>query len=172
MPFIIFFLLISLPVLEVASIVQMSRWVGPLMTFLLLAASVAFGAFLIRSQSLVVGRRVMEAMRAGAPPEKAMLDSGMISLAGVLFMIPGFFSDIVAVLLLIPAARRWMWRGMSYGLRGRAPPRQTQTNFEPQPQKPQRASDVIDVEFTEVPRDQDSGAASARRDDSPWTKPL
>ena len=38
MPFLIFFLMISWPVLEVASIIQVSRWVGPLATFLLMGA--------------------------------------------------------------------------------------------------------------------------------------
>ena len=80
MPFIIFFFIVSLPVIEVASIVQVSRWVGPFVTFLLLAASVAFGAFLIRSQSLKVGQKVMEAMRAGTPPEEPLLDSASIIL--------------------------------------------------------------------------------------------
>jgi UPF0716 protein FxsA len=172
MPFIIFFLLISLPVLEVASIVQMSRWAGPVGTFLLLAASITFGAFLIRSQSLVVGRRVMEAMRTGVPPEQPLLDSGMISLAGVLFMIPGFFTDLLAICLLIPAARRWIWRGMAFSLRGRVQSQRAQPRPEPQPQKPRRAEDVIDVEFTEVPRDQGGSESHAHRDDSPWNKPL
>jgi UPF0716 protein FxsA len=170
MPFIIFFILISLPVIEVASIVQVYRWIGFVPTFLLLTAGVAFGAYLIRSQSLVVGRRVMEAMQAGAAPDKPMLDSGMISLAGVLFMIPGFITDIVAILLLIPAARRWMWRGMSFGLRGRAQTWRTSVRTEPGSQKPKRADDVIDVEFTEVPREQRDGKEGAPPSDSPWSK--
>src|SRR5262249_28380268 len=119
MPFLIFFLLISLPVLEVASIVQVSRWIGPFATFLLLAASVTFGIFLVRSQSVMAGRRMMTALKAGTPPEEPLLDTGAIILAGVLFMIPGFVSDILALFLLVPAARRLMWRGMSFGLRGR-----------------------------------------------------
>jgi UPF0716 protein FxsA len=171
MPFIIFFLLISLPVLEVASIVQVSRWIGPVLTFLLLAAGVALGMFLIRSQSLLVGRRVMEAMRTGSPPEKPLLDSGMISFAGVLFMIPGFFTDILAILLLIPAARRKIWGGMAYGFRGRSQSQRTQKRPEPEQQKPQRADDVIDVEFTEVQADTPPASGTAtQRGDSPWNK--
>ncbi len=177
MPFIIFFLMISWPVLEVASIVQMSRWIGPLATFLLLAGGVAFGAFLIRSQSRVVGLRVMEAMRAGAPPEKTLLDSGTVTLAGLLFMIPGFVSDAVAFMLLIPSMRNMIWRGASYGFRSTGPYRSSRPQARPEPQwnkkpqpKPKRAEDVIDVEFTEVPRDQSSGGADAKRTDSPWGK--
>jgi UPF0716 protein FxsA len=170
MPFLIFFLLISLPVLEVASIVEVSRWVGPLATFLLLAASVTFGIFLIRSQSALAGRRVMAAIQAGTPPEEPLLDTGAIMLAGVLFMIPGFISDILALFLLLPAARRLMWRGMSLGLRGRVRVWQTGRQPQSEPAKPQRAGDAIDVEFTEVPRDP-GGGGTRGRPDSPWGKP-
>ena len=117
MPFLFFFLIISLPVIEVASIVEVSRWIGGFSTFLLLAAGVAFGAFLIRSQSMTMGRRVLEAVQAGTPPEETMLESGAIMFAGVLFMIPGFFTDILALLLLLPVARRSIWRGISFGMR-------------------------------------------------------
>jgi UPF0716 protein FxsA len=170
MPFIIFFILISLPVLEVASIVEMSRWVGPLVTFLLLAASVAFGAFLIRSQSLAVGRRVVEAMQAGTPPERPLLDSGMVALAGILFMIPGFITDIVAILILIPAARRRIWKATAFSLRGTS--WRKRQGAEAEPKRAQQPGDVIDVEFTEVPKDQASEGSRAQRDDSPWRKPL
>lgn len=167
MPFIIFFILISLPVLEVASIVEVSRWVGPLATFLLLAASVTLGAFLVRSQSLVVGRRILRAMQAGLPPEKPLLDSGMIALAGILFMIPGFITDIAAILILIPFARRWIWRGMAFAMGRSQWRRETQAQG-----NPRSSADIIDVEFTEVPKEQAMGTGRARRGESPWSKPL
>lgn len=173
MPFLIFFLMISWPVLEVASIIQVSRWVGPLATFLLLAGGFAFGAFVVRSQSRVVALRVMQAVRSGTPPEKPLIEGGTATLAGILFMIPGFVSDAVAMLLLIPQIRDLIWRGLSYGFRNGQPVR-PQPRPEPQTarrqEKPQRQDDVIDVEFTEVPRDQRSGASSAKPADSPWGK--
>ncbi len=173
MPFLIFFLMISWPVLEVASIIQVSRWIGGLATFLLLAGGFAFGAFVIKSQSRTVALRVMQAVRSGTPPEKPLIEGGTATLAGILFMVPGFVSDVVAVTLLIPQIRDLIWRGLSYGFRSRQPVRQQPR---PQPQsarwqeKPKRQDDVIDVEFTEVPRDQGSGASSAKRADSPWGK--
>ena len=174
MPFLILFLMISWPVLEVASIIQMSRWVGSLETFLLLVAGFAFGAFLVHSQSRRVGLRMVQAMRMGAPPEKALLDSGTVTLAGFLFMIPGFVSDTVAAFLLFPQVRDVIWRGLSYGLRSGQPVRR-QGRAEPQTarrqEKPHRADNVIDAEFTEVPRDQTSGASRAKRSDTPWGKP-
>jgi len=173
MPFLIFFLMISWPVLEVASIIQMSRWVGPLATFLLLAGGFAFGAFVVRSQSRVVALRVMQAVRSGTPPEKPLIEGGTATLAGILFMVPGFVSDAVAMLLLIPQLRDLIWRGLSYGFRSGQPVR-TQPRPEPQTarrqEKPQRQDDVIDVEFTEVPRGKSSGASSAKPAGSPWSK--
>jgi UPF0716 protein FxsA len=169
MPFIIFFLVISLPVIEVASIVEAGRLVGPFATFLLLAAGVAFGAFLIRTQSRSMGRRVFEAMQAGAQPERTMLDSSAVIFAGLLFIIPGFFTDFLALLLLLPAARRLIWRGISFGMRGRRSTMRTQTRVWTDPPKPQRSEDVIDVEYTEVPRDHDNGNDGGRKD-SPWGK--
>jgi UPF0716 protein FxsA len=166
MPFLLFFLIISLPVIEVATIIEVSSLVGPLVTFLLLAASAVFGAFLIRSQSLIMGRRVMAAMRAGMPPEEPLLDSASIIFAGVLFMIPGFFSDFLALLLLLPEARRLLWRGISFSIHSKSENLRTKPQTSARPAKPPRAQDVIDAEFTEVPRDR-----SEPRRDSPWGKP-
>ena len=117
-----------------------------------------------------MGRRVMEAMQAGTPPEEPLLDSGSILLAGVLFMIPGFFSDILALFLLLPEARRLIWRGISFALRGRTRTLQTQARARAHAAKPHRGGDVIDVEFTEVPRGRNPDGGGAQRD-SPWGKP-
>jgi UPF0716 protein FxsA len=167
MPFLILFLVLALPVLEYASIVEMSGWIGPVWTALLLAADFAFGLYLIRSQSMAMGRRAVEAMRSGSPPEQAILQSGAIMLAGVLFMIPGFFSDILALLLLLPEARRLIWRAVAPRLGAQA--RRTQPRPESWPGKPGRADDVIDAEFTEVPPEERKTGSPAHRD-SPWSK--
>ncbi len=171
MPFLIFFFLISLPVLEVASIVEVSRWIGPLATFLLLAASAALGIVLIRSQSLTVGRRMMEAMRTGAPPERTLLDSGTITFAGVLLMIPGFITDVLALILLIPSARQWIWRGMSFGMRGSVRSWRARAGSGADAQRDHPEGDVIDVEYSEVPKDAPAGPSGMARGDSPWTRP-
>jgi UPF0716 protein FxsA len=172
MPFIVLFLFISLPVMEVASIVQVSHWIGAVPTFLLLAAGATFGVYLIRSQSLLLGSRMLEAMREGVPPQKPMLDGGMIIFAGILFMVPGFVTDFLALLLLIPAARRQFFRVMSFGFRNSGQTWRRRPQPRSKPQAPPHADDVIDAEFTEVPperreRDQAGGAASGG---SPWRR--
>ena len=173
MPFLIFFLMISWPVLEVASIIQVSRWVGPLVTFLLLAGGFAFGAFVVRSSKpgCCSSRHGGGALRHAA---RETADRGRNGYArrhplhG-----PGFVSDAVAMLLLIPQIRDLIWRGLSYGFRSGQPVR-TQPRPGPQTareqEKPQRQDDVIDVEFTEVPRNKSSGGSRAKPANSPWGK--
>ena len=97
-----------------------------------------------------------------------MRDSGAIIVAGVLFMISGFFTDILAdPPFVLPASRRLFWRGVSFGMRGRKSTIEARTWQEPPP-KPQRAGDVIDVEFTEVPKERDNGEGDGGRKELPW----
>lgn len=174
MPFLILFMMIAWPVLEVASIMQMARWVGSFQTFLLLAAGFVFGLFLIRSQSRILALRMVNALRTGEAPQKALIQSGTVSLAGMLFMVPGFISDAAAAVLLIPQMRDLIVHGIAArfgdGIQRRSHPHASRQES-PYREPPYRADDVIDVEFTEVPRGQGSGASSAKRADSPWGNP-
>ena len=170
MPFIILFLLLSWPVIEVASIVAVAGWIGSLATFLLLAASVAFGAFLIRTQSWLAPFKVVQSMREGNPPKQSLLRGATPILAGVLFMIPGFVSDAVALLLLVPAARRFIWRVVSFAMAERNARGGARAEPKTERPRPRRAEDVVDVEYTEVPR-HDHGEEGDRHRGSPWQRP-
>lgn len=168
MPFFILIAFLLLPLIEVASIIQVSRWIGVLPTLTLLVAFACLGLYLIRSQSILLGGRIVEAMRQGVPPEKPLLDSGVVSLAGFLFMIPGFVTDILALLLLIPLARRQIWRGIAFVVRSRF--RTWEASAQRGKTGHSRHDDVIDVEYTEVPPEKD-GKQGQGSQDSPWRTP-
>jgi UPF0716 protein FxsA len=168
MPFLFVFFALALPVIEFALFAEVSRAIGLFPAVLLILAGSAFGAYLLRSQSLIIGRRAFEAMQAGTPPEQALVDGGAVMLSGVLFAIPGFFTDILAALLLLPLARRAIWRGVSFGVQRKAAPSSQTHAWSDPPSKPHRSQDVIDVEFTEVPPDTNGNPGHK---DSPWSKP-
>lgn len=173
MPFLILLSVLVLPVLEIISFVQVSRWIGLLPMLLALGFSAAVGFYLIRSQSLAVGPKVLRAMREGTAPEKPLLDAAMLNFAGVLLIIPGFFSDLIALLLLIPTTRQILWQRASSHAKSRFDRyRATQTardRTQP-PQPPRQSSDVIDVEFTEVPPEKSKPRDIDSNQDSPWRK--
>jgi UPF0716 protein FxsA len=165
MPLFFFLAFLMLPAIEIASIIAASLWIGVIPTLLLLCAGTMLGLLLIRSQTLFLRERILRAMEQGNPPEKALLDSAMISFAGVLFIIPGFVTDALAGLTLLPFARRFIWRMAASAFRRR------NQGFRLKPRhgtaEPGRKEDVIDVEFTEVPP---SGRKAAGRE-SPWKRP-
>jgi UPF0716 protein FxsA len=87
---------------EIAVFIVVGQRIGVLMTLLLLFASFAGGLALIRSTGLafaeVMGRRPPSAAEAS----KLATSASFRMLAGVLFIIPGFLTDLLAMLLLLP----------------------------------------------------------------------
>lgn len=95
-------LLLSFPVLEAIGIFWAAGAIGSwVLLWLLLAA--AAGIMLIRVERVAWGARLLFSLQSGAHPLASLFASGRILLAGGLLVFPGFFSDAIAlVLLLIP----------------------------------------------------------------------
>lgn len=117
---------ILLPVLELLVLFKIGGWIGVLPLLALLAATAIAGGLLLRRQGLAAMRRALEQMARDEPPVQAMIDGIGLSLAGVLFILPGLISDVLGLLLLVPPLRRWLvllllgqavWR---WDVRGRA----------------------------------------------------
>jgi UPF0716 protein FxsA len=97
--------LLALPVLEIAVMVQVAQWFGVLNMFgLLLVVSVA-GLFVVKHQGTGAWRRVRAELQMGRVPGAALVDSALILTAGVLLVIPGFVTDAIGLLLLVPPVR-------------------------------------------------------------------
>jgi UPF0716 protein FxsA len=101
----LFLLFVVAPVAELYVIVQVSGSIGFLETLVLLVVVGAVGAFLIKREGLRVWRRFNEQMAAGKVPEKELADGVLLLIAGALMLAPGFVSDIVALLLVLPPTR-------------------------------------------------------------------
>ena len=99
-------LCLALPLLELAVMIKVGQAIGVWWTLLALIGIGVAGGMILRSQGFAVLRRAIEATREGQPPIGPMVDSMFLMLAGVLFLIPGFLTDIAGALLLIPPLRR------------------------------------------------------------------
>ena len=105
MAVILFFLLIGLPIAELYVIVQVSQGIGVLNTIgVLIAVSIA-GAWLLKHQGMATWMRLQETLARGEMPGKEVTDGAMILLGGALLMTPGFISDAVGLVLLLPPTR-------------------------------------------------------------------
>ena len=93
------------PLVELAVIIQVAGSIGALNTIGLLIAVSLVGAWLAKHQGLGVLRRIQAALDRGEMPSSEVADGGLILLAGALMIAPGFVSDAVALLLLLPPTR-------------------------------------------------------------------
>lgn len=102
--------LLALPLLEIAGFVVVGRQVGALATVGLVLASSVAGMLLLRHQGFGVMARVRAEMDAGRDPSRQLAHGAMIVLAAILLIIPGFITDIFAIVLLLPMVRDLAWR--------------------------------------------------------------
>lgn len=103
-------LALALPVLEILVIIEVARAIGGGLTFLLLVGGVVGGIWLIRREGQRSVRAMMAGWRQGAPPVEGLARSGWVVLAGVLLAIPGFITDVLAALVVVPFTRRVLGR--------------------------------------------------------------
>lgn len=98
-------LLLLWPVAELIVIVKVAEAIGVLLTLVLLFAGWPVGMWAIRSEGRVVWRRMAEAVQAGRVPAREVLDGALVLIGGTLLMIPGFITDVIGILLLLPPVR-------------------------------------------------------------------
>ena len=101
---------LAFPLLELAVLIKVGQSLGVWLTILLLIATGIVGGLLVQSQGLQAARRATESMAAGRPPIEPVVDSFMLMVAGILLLIPGLLTDIMALPLLVPPLRRWIAR--------------------------------------------------------------
>lgn len=98
-------LILLLPIVEILGIILVGNWVGALPTLLALLVTGIVGALLIRREGRRTYRSLQSASRGGGRISVDLADSGLVLLAGLLLLVPGFLSDVAGLLLLIPAVR-------------------------------------------------------------------
>jgi UPF0716 protein FxsA len=105
MPLLLVVLFIVVPIAELAVLIQIGQLIGVWWTIALLVADALLGSLLARSQGRIAWRRFNEALRAGRPPAREVMDGTLVLFGGALLLTPGFLSDILGLLLLLPPTR-------------------------------------------------------------------
>ena len=98
-------LLLALPLAEIATFILVGGAIGVLPTIGLVLLAGFGGIALIRWQGLQTLGRLQASLDAGGDPTGPLAHGALLAIAGILLVIPGFLTDIAALLLLIPAVR-------------------------------------------------------------------
>ncbi|MDQ3587583.1 MAG: FxsA family protein [Actinomycetota bacterium] len=113
-------LFILLPIAEIALLYQVGDAIGILWTVALLIADSIIGSLLLRSQGRAVWRRFQGTMESGRMPHREVQDGVLVVFGGALLITPGFLTDILGLLLLIPPTRSVIRRFVMRALAQRA----------------------------------------------------
>ena len=89
---------------------KVAVWIGFLPMVLLAAATSMLGVVLLRMQGLALQQQLNLALTRGEFPASALAEAGSGWISAVLLIIPGFFTDALGFLCLIPAVRRLLVR--------------------------------------------------------------
>lgn len=118
----LFLAFLVVPFLELFVILKVGGAIGALNTIGLLVLVSAVGAWLVKREGLGVLRRAQARIRAGGVPGTEVIDGVLILFAGALLLTPGFLTDAVGVLLLVPPARAGIRATATNRLRRRIAP--------------------------------------------------
>jgi UPF0716 protein FxsA len=103
-------LFIGVPLIEVYLLIQVGSEIGALPTIGLSILTAILGAYLVRLQGFSVLRRVYDLMDRDQVPALEVLDGALLLMAGLMLLLPGFLTDTLGFLLLIPPLRRLLIR--------------------------------------------------------------
>jgi UPF0716 protein FxsA len=104
LPFLVI-LFIVVPIAELYVIIQVGEAIGALPTIALLIADSVLGSLLMRSQGRSAWRRFNVALAEGRIPHREVLDGALVIFGGALLLTPGFLTDILGIILLLPPTR-------------------------------------------------------------------
>ena len=151
MPFLIL-LFILVPIAEIYVIIQVGQAIGPLPTVALLIVDSIVGALLLRSQGRRVWAAFREALGAGRLPHREILHGALVIVGGAFLLTPGFISDAVGLLLLLPPTRAAIAAGITRMLARRGPLRWGGVVVQPGPTPPPRPRPHAEPVEPEPPR--------------------
>ncbi len=113
---------VAMPLLEILVIIQVGQVIGAPWTIALLVVDSLLGAWIVRREGARAWKALTEALASGRMPATELADGGLILVGGALMLTPGFVTDILGALAVLPmtrpAARRVLARAVSRRLLG------------------------------------------------------
>lgn len=153
----LFWLIVILPIIEIALFIQVGGLIGLWPTLALVILSAMAGTALMRSQGAHAWAEAQASLNELRDPTRPLAHGLMIVFAGMLLVIPGFFTDAIGLLLLIPAVRNALMRRMAKRIRV------TRAGMGREPHRPPYGDGVIDGDYV-VEDDGQQANPRGRRD--------
>ena len=102
----LFLLFILIPLLEIWLFILLGGFIGIYPTLFIILLTAILGTFLVKTQGVNVLKEIQSKFNELENPTEPIVHGAMILFAGALLLTPGFFTDTVGFLLLLPKVRR------------------------------------------------------------------
>ena len=151
---------IGVPLLEIALFIKVGGLIGLGPTLALVILTAVIGVWMLRRQGLSVLIRAQRQLAEGTLPVVEVFEGLCLVVAGALLLTPGFFTDAIGALLLVPAVRR----GLYQLVRRRIEPHVFQAGgeFRGGPASSPGSGPTIEAEYEEVDEDRAGFATDGR----------
>jgi UPF0716 protein FxsA len=106
-------LLVVVPIVEIAVLIAVGRAIGGWQTVALLLVESALGAWLVRREGAHAWAALVSALRTGRMPSRELTDAALVLVGGTLLLTPGFVTDVVGVLCVLPPTRELLRRRLT-----------------------------------------------------------
>ncbi|MBY8977199.1 FxsA family protein [Rhodobacteraceae bacterium NNCM2] len=101
----IFLALVAVPVIEIALFIKVGGWLGVWPTIAIVFLTAITGLAVLRAQGIAALADLQQRMAEGRDPSSTLAHGALLLVAGLALLIPGFFTDTIGFLLLVPAVR-------------------------------------------------------------------
>ena len=102
---VLFVAFVVVPLLELYVLIQVGQVIGAWWTIGLLLADALVGSWLIRREGGRAWQSLTTSLQSGRMPARELADATLILIGGTLMLTPGFVSDVLGVLLILPFTR-------------------------------------------------------------------
>jgi UPF0716 protein FxsA len=122
---------IIVPILEIYLLITVGGFIGALPTILIIISTAIIGSYLLRAQGIATIQKAQGNLLQGQLPAFELLEGILILIGGVLLLTPGFFTDTIGLIFLIPILRKyiilWWIKKKASGMTPNSQPHQPST---------------------------------------------
>ncbi len=97
-----------MPVVELVLLIHVGTYIGAWNTVAIVIITGVAGAFMAREQGFSTLRKIQDNVNSGVMPADEIINGILILCGGIMFLAPGFITDLLGFIMLIPPARNFI----------------------------------------------------------------
>lgn len=115
----ILILFVIIPVTELYILIEVGKRIGSLTTISIIIFTGILGAYLVKNQGFMILKKIQNDLNDGIMPGDSLIQGVIILAGGILLLTPGFVTDTVGFIFLIPASRNVIKKYLLKWLKGK-----------------------------------------------------